>query len=737
MKQKCILILFFITISIISQFRSLEVEMMRNRKDSDQMYSDYLSGKIKERDPSLRIPKAKIYWQGWIKYFHYNLGEKVNKPNAFFINSQYFNQKTLKSDIKKSDKKGTLMAKTKYNFYAKLMKNGLNIMSSRDHQIMRTVAHLSIDIISPVPEDAKYKGGVQDLGNFDEGKCIQVSTILPAYFSETYYSGRDTGMAEHWIVCTDKLNPKQSLLDMLIKMRILRQKSFGIKESIKHPRIKKMSITTLSIKPAPAIEKYTGKGANPLKDGYWILLNDWSQCSLKCGGGKRFQQWMCVPHKAGGKPCKGKSVRTRSCHTQRCPGVSITQKAFKTTKNNSVLKPIWKTLPFSNRPQRYIKCQIRESDVLFKSSDPKYTKKDPVKIPARLVMNNHTLSLFEDEQYMNNIFTFNLHQVQIAKSKKDHCCIIVRSNNMQYEICGFNKDCGSKKDPKFYKSWKNDFLMFSHMCYQPHDIGNGLNEQNKLQDDFQSKISQAQLDVIQEREKLLEGKLELSNENKLEGKVSKTQKTVMKAIKKELALEDLIKKEEQEKVENTTNDLMTKFKYEKHKKKCLEKVLKSKEVEDAKNREGKEVENQIEKLKEDAVVQVKNKRTQLRKKILEIRKKAQRKNRVIEQQIQKVRGSMAADLLKANKSGDWRRCKKARNDKKLVYEYCNTNFIDNFTRNSDCKDSENFCYVCCENEYGNMYIKKRDKCYGVCDQLSKKDLSNGEWVWNPELKKSN
>ena len=532
MKHQKIYVLFFFWIIIFVKICSLEVEMMRNRIKSDQIYNDYLSGKIKDRDPLLRIPKSKLYWQGWIKYFHYNLGERVDKPNAFFINQQFFNQKILNENRKNVDKLGRLNVPTKYHFFAKLMKNGLNIMSSRDHEIMRTVAHLSLDIISPVPEDAKYKGGIQDLGNFEEGKCLQVSTVLPAYFSESYYSGRDTGMTEHWIICTDDLNTKQSLLDMLVKMRILRQKSFGIKESLKNPRPKKMTLTSLSIKPAPAVERYTGKGSNPLKDGYWILLNDWSQCSLKCGGGKRFQQWMCVPNKPGGKPCQGKSVRSRPCHTQPCPGVSIMGQVFKNAKNNVVLKPVWKVLPFSNRPQRYIKCQIRESDVLYKTLDNKFSQKEPIKIPARLVMNNHTLSLFEDEQYTNNIFTFNLHEVSIGKSKKDNCCIIIRSNNKQYELCGFSKDCGNQNNPKFYKSWKNDFVMFSHNCYQPHEIGNGKNEENQLKNDFERKITQAQLDAIQAREKLLENKLEQNNELKLEGKISKTQKTVMKAIRK-------------------------------------------------------------------------------------------------------------------------------------------------------------------------------------------------------------
>ena len=95
MKHQKIYVLFFFWIIIFVKICSLEVEMMRNRIKSDQIYNDYLSGKIKDRDPLLRIPKSKLYWQGWIKYFHYNLGERVDKPNAFFINQQFFNQKIL------------------------------------------------------------------------------------------------------------------------------------------------------------------------------------------------------------------------------------------------------------------------------------------------------------------------------------------------------------------------------------------------------------------------------------------------------------------------------------------------------------------------------------------------------------------------------------------------------------------------------------------------------------------
>jgi len=354
-------------------------------------------------------------------------------------------------------------------------------------------------------------------------------------------------------------------------------------------------------------ERYTGKGANPLKDGNWLLLNNWSQCSLKCGGGKRFQQWMCIPPRKGGIPCQGKSVRTRPCNRQPCPLTGEFSKTMAVSKKNIVLKPIWKNLPFTSRPQRYIKCQIKESDVLYRTWDSPFAKAGKVKIPARLVMNNHTISLFEDEDYKNNIFTFNIFQTSIGKSKQD-CCIIISSQNKQFEICGFNAKCGTKSNPIFFKSWVKSFKLFAHTCYQPHDIGNGLPEVDKLDSKFEKKISQAEYDLINKREKLLEEKLDETDEISSEGNIKKVQIKIIKAIRKELNLEEMIRKEEQEKVDNQTHELMKKFQYEKKKKRCLEKLLKTRDRIDEKNKETADYQNQIIRLKEDAKIEVEKKK---------------------------------------------------------------------------------------------------------------------------------
>jgi len=179
--------------------------------------------------------------------------------------------------------------------------------------------------------------------------------------------------------------------------------------------------------------------------------------------------------------------------------------------------------------------------------------------------------------------------------------------------------------------------------------------------------------------------------------------------------------------------LIKRMRHEQKKKKCLEKILRTREKEDVKTREAMEIDTEIKKLNAQAIREVRKKRKGLKAKLLEVKRRVQRKNRIIEQRIQKIRGSMANELMLANKQGDWKVCKRSRDSKNKMGEYCNANFVDNFNKNLECKDPENFCYICCENEYGNMYLQKRDKCYTMCDQLHKTDLNNGSWVWHDDI----
>ena len=437
---------------------------------------------------------------------------------------------------------------------------------------------------------------------------------------------------------------------------------------------------------------------------------------------------MCVPAKKGGRPCKGKAIRSKPCNSKKCPTVGHVG-ILGNTEGKTVLKPEYKVIPFTSRPQRYIKCQIKESDVLYKTYDS--NGKD-TKMPSRIVMNNRTITLFEDENYHKQVFTFNLPQVSFFQSVKDHCCFILRSLNKEYEICGFNTNCGNKENPVFFKSWQNDFFLWQTKCFVSLD-DKAWDEKSKR--DWDDKLQAANLDLLDEKAKLIKAKLNAFQDNKIERKIKSTQNNVMSALQKEARMEKLLANEEKEKYQTETRNLLETIKKEKVKKSCLVKALKSREKEDERKRKAKEAANQVNKLKEDAKKQVVQTRQRLRKKLDQIRKKARRRNRLLQQQLQKIRGSMAQELLNANKYGDLLICKNNRGDKQKMQKYCDNNFMDNYAKNQDCKNPDDFCYVCCENEYGNMFINQRDKCYDMCDALAKADLNNGEWFWVDEQAK--
>jgi len=146
-------------------------------------------------------------------------------------------------------------------------------------------------------------------------------------------------------------------------------------------------------------------------------------------------------------------------------------------------------------------------------------------------------------------------------------------------------------------------------------------------------------------------------------------------------------------------------------------------------RNNKQEENQIQKLKDEAKYDIEQRRENLRKKIAAIKAKVARRKRQIEQDINVIRSKMAQNLMAANKKGDKQKCISAYGNESKITSYCNENIVDDFNKNVECKDPTGFCYICCENEIGQMYIIDRDECYSMCDNLSRSALDHGEFKW--------
>jgi len=193
-------------------------------------------------------------------------------------------------------------------------------------------------------------------------------------------------------------------------------------------------------------------------------LQDWTQCTLKCGGGKSYQHWLCIPPKNGGRPCTGNAIKVRPCNSQKCPGVGDILKFVSSNQkqddDDAEKRPFVKMAPFSNRPQRYSKCVVKESDAFLTSKNPE--TKELQRQPVRIVMNNQTVSVYSDDDYENKMYTYNLETTSLLR--KGYCCIKIRDTYKSLKFCGFTLECGIPQLNKWTEDWLKEFKLFKTDC---------------------------------------------------------------------------------------------------------------------------------------------------------------------------------------------------------------------------------------------------------------------------------
>jgi len=574
---------------------------------------------------------------------------------------------------------------------------------------------LQIDYINPVPEDKPLKGGIKDLGDFFEGKCIALSTKIPFDMDTKFNPLKYSGRAQTWVLCTNKSKPKSTLLMTLLKMKVRRQRDQG-------EVLTKSAIDAKNKNKALALGKMIakliprkGKKITKPTDGYWMLLQDWTECSLKCGGGISHQQWMCVPPKRGGKPCKGTSIKTRPCNNQKCPGVKTLLKLVNGSPSK-VKKPIVKNGAFSARPNRFSKCLIKDNDAYLMTSQ---SMKTVGKIPVRVVMNNQTLTVFGDDSYSNVIYSFKLEYSSFGDNK--FCCFNIRDSHKQLNLCGYESMCGNRITNNWAARWKKDFQLFKVDCHVGRQTALlSKEDEHSLDDDFNGKVNVAKEEMIKLKSELVKKKEKKLEQRTMRGKVLKTQKDGFTLIQKEIDLEKMVKKEEMEREGLELKNVMKVLKAEKKKKKCLKKSLKKREKQNKALMAKRDNDNEIQKLNKEVEIEVELKRKELKRQIALLRARARRKKAELQDQINRVRGQMAKDMMEANKNGNLKHCIKGKKEAIYRNNYCNTNFVDDYLKNNDCKVGATFCYTCCENEFGNAFLEKRDQCYNACDGKGKK-----------------
>lgn len=177
--------------------------------------------------------------------------------------------------------------------------------------MQKVIESFSIQNVNHVWEDPTiHDGGIIDFGNFDEGYCLKFIT-------------KDLGKTT-WVICFETIDDKDSVLKIVRYIKIKDQRSRGevyirpqdIKEKNIKNTISGIIIGEKSIKDSNIKENHM---KNIPIDGNWVILQEWSQCNLKCGGGTSTLHRFCIPPKNGGKPCIGEAIIHRPCNIAPCP----------------------------------------------------------------------------------------------------------------------------------------------------------------------------------------------------------------------------------------------------------------------------------------------------------------------------------------------------------------------------------------------------------------------------------
>lgn len=119
--------------------------------------------------------KGMAYKMGWLKFLTLPAGAEF-EGLAFYINNAYHEQgKKPEPEDAEEDDFGPSEIPDKNSFFFILTPYALTAVSSRRNELQHTVKAITIDTIDDITgKRPKWKGGLEDIGNFDEGFCFSV-----------------------------------------------------------------------------------------------------------------------------------------------------------------------------------------------------------------------------------------------------------------------------------------------------------------------------------------------------------------------------------------------------------------------------------------------------------------------------------------------------------------------------------------------------------------------------------
>ena len=684
------------------------------------------TNKIKE------IENKDLSWTGWIKYFKLLNNEK---PSGFKVNISFEKQAKDYPDINLNEvQNGEFVYIHDVNtFYGILYTNHFNILKNKND--FDPIDSFKIKNIIPLVDDKNIYGGLKNFGKFPEGYCFQViTTDIPLTRAV-----EPSDSILKYIICTSEQSHMLNLLKKIKNLKIEDQRFKGI---ILKPKQEKSKLSNQEIKDSNHLGNLllNEDEIDNHPEDRWIILKNWSQCSLLCGGGKSTLQRKCTLPQ--GKNCKGSEILTKTCNTEPCP--SYIKKIEKIKKLQS--DPIVINRRISNVPERYEKCITKQKDVLLSMVDKKNGYK--YRLPVRLIMNTETISFYSNAEDIKTAkLTYLTKHTELLSDRENYSCFIIKDASNKSEVCPLNlttQDIPEEEQstldlnsiPEHYlhfiNEWSYDYNLFKFQCSR---VNRQKELQVKLSDDLNKKKNEIKEEIDEERKVLMNRELQKKEKLETINKLQNTEDLTLEAIKQEAKIENLITEEQKQKEELKIELLKKEVDELQNKQKQCRLRIKEKQRESQLNLQTHIDKIRLQEAQEEAKRAIFKQRENLKEKISMIKKKSLVKEVELKKEIINLRNKINTEIKQSFKKGDENKCKISIENEQNKKMYCDANFGTVYIKHKICMSDE-FCNICCENEFGSVYIADKEICIeNNCLQNSNseaKQLENsktGKWVF--------
>lgn len=199
--------------------------------------------------------------------------------------------------------------------------------------------------------------------------------------------------------------------------------------------------------------------------------------------------------------------------------------------------------------------------------------------------------------------------------------------------------------------------------------------------------------------------------------IQKAKQEAFEAIEKEHEKEKVSERKLETLVNSDINQL-NEFKLNEEKRtKILFKLLDESEKEQYKKKMKEKFNSdtllEIKKIKDSAKNEIEKMKSDLSKRLNEIKIKADKKKSDIENEIKSIKTKIEESNQLRKKA---KFCMEMSEDIIQRNSYCDSKFIKNKVKNLNCKSEENSCHLCCEFEFNNkIYKKEKHECHLNCE----------------------